>query len=717
MAENFLQCRPQSKSLEEVGEQYFNDLLSRSFFQPSSIDGTLFVMHDHLNDLAKYVGEDICFMLDVDKAKSLPKTTRYFSFEVKHQYYFDGFGSFHDTERLHSFMPVDQRINYHWHCRMPLRELFEKFKLLHVLSLSGCSDLTELPDSVSGLKYLRSLDLSCTSIKKLPDSICSLSNLQILKLSFCSYLEELPSDLHLLSNLRRLEFFCTKVRKVPPQLGKLKNLQVLMSEFNVGKSREYGIQRLGELNLLHGWLSIGELQNIENPSDALEADLKNKRHLVKLDLQWGWEENPRDSTKEGDVIEKLQPSIHLKKLSIRNYSGEQFPNWLLHNSLRNIVSLSLHYCKSCQSLPPLGLLSFLKDLMLSGLDGIVSIDDGFCGNNSSSFTSLETLQFSYMKEWKKWECESVTGAFPRLQYLCIEGCPKLRGHLPQQLPHLRNLHIDDCQQLDDSVPRAPEIHEIFLRDGGKLQFNYHPTTLKKLTFWGCTSLVERSDDFIGHIVSDSIGTFSLEFFSELESLSLKDCRNLQMISQRDRHSHLKHLEISNCPQFELPERMDVLLPSLERLKIEDCPKVESFIDGSLPSNLKGISLKNCSKLIPSLKGALGANSLLDRLSVTGLEVESFPEEGLLPLSLTSLRISECGDLKSMDYKGLCSLSSLKELYINDCPRLQCLPEEGLPKSISDLTITGKCPMLKQRCQKPEGEDWGKIAHIHNVSRI
>ncbi|KAG4950195.1 hypothetical protein AAZX31_15G217700 [Glycine max] len=36
MAENFLKCHQGSKSPEEVGQQYFNDLLSRSFFQQSS---------------------------------------------------------------------------------------------------------------------------------------------------------------------------------------------------------------------------------------------------------------------------------------------------------------------------------------------------------------------------------------------------------------------------------------------------------------------------------------------------------------------------------------------------------------------------------------------------------------------------------------------------------------------------------------------------------
>ncbi|XP_028186566.1 putative disease resistance RPP13-like protein 1 [Glycine soja] len=80
MAENFLQCHQQSRSPEEVGEQYFNDLLSRSFFQQSSsIKRTHFVMHDLLNDLAKYVCGDIYFRLEDDQAKNIPKTTRHFS--------------------------------------------------------------------------------------------------------------------------------------------------------------------------------------------------------------------------------------------------------------------------------------------------------------------------------------------------------------------------------------------------------------------------------------------------------------------------------------------------------------------------------------------------------------------------------------------------------------------------------------------------------------
>jgi len=50
MTENFLHCRQYSKTTEEVCQQYFNDLLSRSFFQQLGKNENVFVMHDLLND-------------------------------------------------------------------------------------------------------------------------------------------------------------------------------------------------------------------------------------------------------------------------------------------------------------------------------------------------------------------------------------------------------------------------------------------------------------------------------------------------------------------------------------------------------------------------------------------------------------------------------------------------------------------------------------------
>ncbi|KAL2971814.1 hypothetical protein AAZX31_15G218500 [Glycine max] len=732
MAENFLNCHQRNKNPEEVGQQYFNGLLSRSFFQQSSKYKEVFVMHDLLNDLAKYVCGDIYFRLGVDQAKSAQKTTRHFSFSIITKPFFDEFGTSCDTKKLRTFMSTRCRTDeydHSWHWNVSIHELFSKFKFLRVLSLSHCININELPDTVCNLKHLRSLDLSYTSIKKLPDSTCSLSNLQILNVNYCGSLKELPSNLHELTNLHCLEVVYTNLIKVPPHLGKLKNLQVSMSSFDVGKSSEFTIQQLGELNL-HGTLSFRELQNIENSSDALAADLKNKTRLVELKLEWNSDWKPDDSAKERDVvvIENLQPSKHLEKLSIINYGGKQFPNWLSDNSLSNVVSLMLGNCQSCQRLPSLGLLPFLKNLEISRLDGIVSIGADFHGNSSSSFPSLETLKFSSMKAWEKWECEAVTGAFPCLQYLYIGKCPKLKGDLPEQLLPLKKLEISECKQLEASAPWALEL---YLKDFGKLQLDW--AYLKKLSMGGHSmeaSLLEKSDTLkeleiyccpkyemcCDCEMSDngfgSQKTFPLDFFPALRTLHLRGFRNLQMITQDHTQNHLEVLAFDECPQLEsLPGSMHILLPSLKKLVIEDCPRVESFPEGGLPSNLKEMRLYKCSwGLMASLKGALGDNPSLETLHIGELDAESFPDEGLLPLSLTCLWIYVFRNLKKLDYKGLCQLSSLKELNIIDCPNLQQLPEEGLPKSISFLLIDG-CRNLEQRCQNPGGEDWPKIAHI------
>ncbi|KAL7203580.1 hypothetical protein ACSBR2_016783 [Camellia fascicularis] len=68
MVGGFIQ-KQRKKQMEHVGGEYFRELLSRSFFQPSSTGKrSKFVMHDLINDLAKVVVRDTCFRLD-DKLK------------------------------------------------------------------------------------------------------------------------------------------------------------------------------------------------------------------------------------------------------------------------------------------------------------------------------------------------------------------------------------------------------------------------------------------------------------------------------------------------------------------------------------------------------------------------------------------------------------------------------------------------------------------------
>ena len=116
-------------------------------------------------------------------------------------------------------------------------------------------------------------------------------------------------------------------------------------------------------------------------------------------------------------------------------------------------------------------------------------------------------------------------------------------------------------------------------------------------------------------------------------------------------------------------------------------------------------------------------------SVFGSEDEDvpLPEEGWLPsttltdlyicnikslnnwglqflISLRHLQISDCLRLQSLPEQGF--PATLSSLEISNCRRLKSLPEEGLPASLSKLCIS-KCPLLELNI----GEHWQKIAHI------
>jgi hypothetical protein len=53
------------------------------------------------------------------------------------------------------------------------------------------------------------------------------------------------------------------------------------------------------------------------------------------------------------------------------------------------------------------------------------------------------------------------------------------------------------------------------------------------------------------------------------------------------------------------------------------------------------------------------------------------------------------------------------MRIWSCPKLEFLPEKGLPPSLLQLDIEG-CPLLKQHCKKGKGREWLKIANIPQV---
>ncbi|KAB5565072.1 hypothetical protein DKX38_005126 [Salix brachista] len=221
--------------------------------------------------------------------------------------------------------------------------------------------------------------------------------------------------------------------------------------------------------------------------------------------------------------------------------------------------------------------------------------------------------------------------------------------------------------------------------------------LKKAVFTHFPSLTKLD---IGACEQFEIEFFPLDLFPKLESLTIGSCPSLVSFSKGAPVApNLKELKLRSCSNLKLlPENMRSFLPSLEKLSIFHCPKLESFPAGGLPSKLEGLAIWGCDKLVAGrTQWDLQSLHVLSRFSIAESDVlECFPEETLLPSSLAHLEIRTQKNLKSLNYKGLKHLTSLRELTIMNCMEVS-MPEEGLPPSISSVTIW-QCPLLEKECE-------------------
>ncbi|XP_024984115.1 putative disease resistance RPP13-like protein 1 [Cynara cardunculus var. scolymus] len=457
MAEGFLYQSDVSKSMESLGHEYFEELKSRSFFQPSTNDQSQHIMHDLINDLATNVAGEFFFRLhDNDiycRSESLEKC-RHISLIGQAYGTFRMFKELQRARRLRTFLPVPLNLWQSFHLSDDvLVELLPQLQFLRVLSLCNHS-ITSVPQSIGNLKHIRYLNFSKTGIKRLPEQIGDLYNLQSLLLCGCHDLSSLSISFVKLINMRHLDISDTpKLKKMPLGIGGLTSLQTLPKVIIEG-ANGFRISELKGLSELQGRLSIMGLEKVINPIQAKDANLQQKKGLVDLKMIWSDVfDDSQDETIEYDILEGLRPHHKLRYLKICFYKGTKFPNWIGDPSFHKLTVLVLRGCRRCTHLPTLGSLQSLRKLSVSRMDKVKNLGSELLAPTNSynaiAFPSLQILEFFDMESWESWS-SSIDGkdgtfrSFPCLRDISMGNCPKLVEVSIDSLPLLRVLHIGGC---------------------------------------------------------------------------------------------------------------------------------------------------------------------------------------------------------------------------------------------------------------------------------
>ncbi|KAL4607731.1 hypothetical protein ACB092_09G196300 [Castanea dentata] len=381
------------EELEDIGEQYIKELLSRSFFQKDVDYGTIFMtfkMHDLLHDLALYVAQnDYCLVENINNTNKFEKS-RHVSI-LDHKLGVDARITF-----LHKLSNNTRTINFSCEDWAKYEEdglasinineslvetCISRFKHLRLLNLRF-SRLETLSSSIGTLKHLRYLNLHGNrQIKKLPNSICDLQNLETLILLDCQELEELPRDIKKMVSLRF--FLITTKQMCLPENGieymcSLRNLTLVkcprLESFNEGFQRLTALRNFG----------LADCKSLI----SLPQGLKHLTALGYLGIR---------NCEKLNFMEGVDYPTRLRTLYISKLPQlVTLPQWLIQ-SASTLQFIYIYNCKNLEELPKwLPNLSSLRKLLIWDCPKLSSLPE-----NMDRLTALRELEIGFCYELRR----------------------------------------------------------------------------------------------------------------------------------------------------------------------------------------------------------------------------------------------------------------------------------------------------------------------------
>ncbi|KAI0519482.1 hypothetical protein KFK09_006930 [Dendrobium nobile] len=423
VAEGFVQIQG-SMSLEEVAEEYLNELTHRCLLKTAYITsrGTVsrYVIHDLIRDflLTKSREDNFC---EVYRGGELSRDIRRLSISNSASDL-----RLETSRHLRSIIVFDPKASF---SNLTMQNHFSSFRLLKVLDMSF-APIEKLPNEIYQLFNLHYLGLRGTKIKKISKSLRRLQNLQTLDV-LNTNLDNLPSTVAKLKRLRHISAgkylavsgnivrmrFLTAPRKIC-DLADLQTIKYLAANAEI-------VKQIGNLTELRS-LKIGDVT--ESQSEELLVALSKMERLMKLEVFassysviFTWEASP-----------SLPP--YLQWLSLHGiFANGKLPQWF--SGLVQLKTVMLYVsCLSEDSLPVLGL---LPNLLFLGLQVDAYVGQRLC-LQECWFPKLSKLQL--IELYKLNSIEIRRDAMPELSSLYLRGCVQLKiVQGMENLPSLREL--------------------------------------------------------------------------------------------------------------------------------------------------------------------------------------------------------------------------------------------------------------------------------------
>lgn len=366
-----------------------------------------------------------------------------------------------------------------------------------------------------------------------------------------------------------------------------------------------------------------------------------------------------------------------------------------------------------------------------------------CNTYCSSPTNFAAVVDSWFRELLKirvlsFKFSGVTqipesmGNSKHLRYLCLLGLFTLPSSICS-LYHLRTIEAQECEfesfpqgfsevislkkiksrGLNYNKDHSERLHITW--SNSKISREKHIRMMEELPYWNLQHLE------IKHYRGGSCPSWLRNLLPMLRSLIFHEWHNIRSISFfeplcLEEVSYILHcleeLRIEYCSSLttirisEASSSNSVAtFSSLAGLTIIECRELLSLGEFLYLPALKNIRIESCPKLTFLPVDRLHGLSSLEEMTIRFCPKLNMPRVIILPSSLTKLKLYACGGIETIDFHQLGSSPGLELLYLLNCPDLRCIGVSINVGRIEHVAISG-CSRLTE-IEQPfrHGDSW------------